>query len=495
MKRSSGILLHISSLPSPYGIGTFGQEAYDFVDRLVRARQRYWQVLPLGPTSFGDSPYQSFSAFAGNPYFIDLDTLANEGLLDRSWLGSIDWGESARRVDYGKIYQQRFLVLRAAFERAKGSWERMQSLERFRAEHADWLNDYALFMALKDEQGGVPWSQWPGELRFREEGALWQARERLGESILFYAFLQQLFFEQWLRLRAYANERGIKIFGDLPIYVPFDSADVWSAPWEFQLNEERRPKCVAGVPPDYFTADGQLWGNPIYDWDSMRQSGYAWWLRRMRSAHALFDSVRIDHFRGLSSYWSVPADAETARGGAWFPGPGIAFVETLKAAFPDFEIVAEDLGYLTDEVRQLLADSGFPGMKVLQFAFDAREPSNYLPHTYDSHCVCYAGTHDNTTVDGWFHEAAESDIAFAIRYLGLSEEEGRVHGILRGGMGSVAQLFVAQMQDYLGLGSDCRMNTPGTLGGGNWKWRLLSGEFDEALIDSIAEMTRIYGRA
>ncbi|MEA5049268.1 MAG: 4-alpha-glucanotransferase [Eubacteriales bacterium] len=494
MKRSSGILMHISSLPSPYGIGSFGKEAYDFVDRLVRAQQRYWQVLPLGPTGYGDSPYQSFSAFAGNPYFIDLDSLADEGLLDRGWIESLDWGDDPRRVDFGKIYETRFRVLRAAFERAKNTDSRMHSLERFSADQGSWLADFALFMALKDEQGGIPWSVWPRELRFREEDALSSARERLHESILFHSFLQQIFFEQWYRLRAYANEKGIKILGDLPIYVPFDSADVWSAPWEFQLDKERRPSCVAGVPPDYFTADGQLWGNPIYNWEQMKQTGYAWWIRRMRASSALFDCLRIDHFRGLSSYWSVPADAETARDGVWIPGPGIEFVNTIKAELPDFEIVAEDLGYLTEEVRRLLAESGFPGMKVLQFAFDAREPSNYLPHTYDAHCVCYAGTHDNTTVAGWFSEAAAEDVAFATRYLGLNDQEGYVFGVLRGGMGSVAKLFVAQMQDYLQLDATCRMNTPGTLGGGNWRWRLYPGEFAEPLIARIAEMTRIYGR-
>ena len=495
MKRSSGMLLHISSLPSPYGIGTFGKAAFDFVDQLVCAGQRYWQVLPLGPTSYGDSPYQSFSAFAGNPYFIDLDTLCDEDLLDRDWIRTIHWGEGCRQVDYGTIFTQRFTVLRAAFSRAKERWERMQALDRFAAENADWLNDYALFMSLKDENGGVAWENWPYELRMREDGALSAARERLGESMRFYQFVQCLFYEQWEKLRAYANERGIQIVGDLPIYVPLDSADVWSAPQEFLLDDERRPRCVAGVPPDYFSADGQLWGNPIYDWDYMKQTGYSWWMRRMRSASTLFDCVRIDHFRGLSSYWSVDADAETAREGEWVKGPGEDFVELLKTEFPSFEIIAEDLGFLTDEVRALLKASGFPGMKVLQFAFDAREPSNYLPHTYGRHCVCYAGTHDNTTVQAWFSEADPADAAFSVRYLGLNEQEGYVWGMLRGGMGSVADLFIAQAQDYLGLGGEARMNIPGTLGGNNWKWRLLPNEISDDLIEKIAAMTKMYGRA
>ena len=495
MKRSSGILMHISSLPSPYGIGTFGKEAYAFADRLVQARQSYWQVLPLGPTGYGDSPYQSFSAFAGNPYFIDLDALIDGGLLDRDWVSSLNWGSVDRQADFGAIYAQRFNVLRAAFSRAMERDDQMRALDQFAAENADWLNDYALFMALKDENGGDPWEKWPYGVRMREENALREARERLAQSVRFYQFVQSLFFEQWSKLRAYANERGIKIVGDLPIYVPLDSADVWSAPQEFQLDGERRPRCVAGVPPDYFTADGQLWGNPIYDWDYMKQTGYAWWMRRMRSASTLFDTVRIDHFRGLASYWSVAADAKTARDGTWIPGPGRDFVDFLKAQFPAFEIIAEDLGYLTDDVLSLLASSGFPGMKVLQFAFDAREPSNYLPHTYDNHCVCYAGTHDNTTVSSWLNEADPADAAFAERYLGLNEREGYVWGILRGGLGSVADLFVAQMQDYLCLGEEARMNTPGTLGGNNWRWRLLPGEFTDELVEKIASITKMYGRA
>lgn len=494
MKRSSGILMHISSLPSPYGIGSLGRDAYAFVDRLVRARQRYWQVLPLGPTSYGDSPYQSFSAFAGNPYFIDLDALAGDGLLDAETLAEIDWGDDPGSVSYERIYAERFGVLREAFTRARYRDELQAELAAFLRDNADWLEDYALFMALKDAFGGEPWSNWPDALRLHDEDALAAERERLSENITFYQFVQYLFFAQWSRLRAYANERGVSIIGDLPIYVPLDSADVWSAPAEFQLDGDRRPLWVAGVPPDYFTADGQLWGNPIYDWTRMRESGYAWWRRRMRSAAALFDCVRIDHFRGLSSYWRVEAGAETARDGEWVEGPGIEFIETIRRAVPQLEIIAEDLGYLTPDVLALLEASGFPGMKVLQFAFDAREPSNYLPHTYERHCVCCAGTHDNTTVAAWFSEADPDDAAMAARYLGLNEEEGYVWGMLRGGMGSVAELFIAQMQDCLGLGAAARMNTPGTLGGGNWRWRLLPDEFTDALVLRLAETTRLYGR-
>jgi 4-alpha-glucanotransferase len=494
MKRSSGILLHISSLPSPYGVGTFGRAAYEWVDLLVRAHQSLWQVLPLGQTSYGDSPYQCFSAFAGNPYFIDLEFLADDGLLDRDILNGIDWGVSQRQTDYGKLYTHRFRVLRGAFERAREDDGRMNALDAFAADNASWLNDYALFMALKDENGGCSWQLWPDALRMREESVLADARVRLQDGIRFYQFLQQLFFEQWQKLKAYANERGVRILGDLPIYVPLDSADVWSAPQEFQLDESRRPLRVAGVPPDYFTADGQLWGNPLYNWEYMRQNGYDWWKRRMRAAASLFDCLRFDHFRGLSSYWSVDAAEKTARIGEWIQGPGDEFVTIVKQTLPGIDIIAEDLGYLNDDVRALLANSGFPGMKVLEFAFDTREPNDYLPHTYTRHCVCYTGTHDNTTAAGWLSQAASEDAAYAAAYFGLHEEEGYAWGFLRGGMSSVANLFIAQAQDYLGLGSEFRMNTPGTLGGGNWRWRLLPGEFGVGLADRIADLTRMYGR-
>ena len=493
MQRASGILMHISSLPSPCGIGTFGKEAYAFADFLKRAGQRCWQMLPLGPTSYGDSPYQSFSAVAGNPYFIDLETLVEEGLL-REEETQCDWGCDPARVDYGRIFERRFPVLRQAFARSKSDPALLEAIRAFTQESAAWIDDYALFMALKDENGGVAWPEWPEPVRLREPAALAQARARLGEACDFYCFLQFLFARQWKKLKAYCNALGIRIIGDLPIYVPLDSADVWACPEEFLLDENRRPLAVAGVPPDYFSADGQLWGNPLYNWAYMAQTDYAWWTRRLQAAAQLFDTVRIDHFRGLSSYWRVPVGETTARNGEWVPGPGARFVDALKRRFPQLDIIAEDLGYLTDDVRALVDASGFPGMKVLQFAFDAREPSNYLPHTYLPRCVCYTGTHDNTTAAGWFFEAAPDDVDMAVRYLGLNEREGYHWGLIRGGMGSVAELFICQMQDYLGLDSSARMNTPGTIGGDNWRWRLLPGQLNDALADQIAEMCRIYGR-
>ncbi len=493
MQRASGILLPISSLPSPYGIGTFGKAAYAFADFLHRSRQRYWQVLPLGPTSYGDSPYQSFSAVAGNPYFIDLDTLVEMDLLEPHELDR-DWGDAPGAVDYGKIFACRFVVLYQAFVRAQSQPDLMDAVEAFCQSNTAWLSDYALFMALKDENDGHAWPLWPEPVRLREPEALNTARTRLSQRIRFYQFLQYLFAQQWQKLKAYCNGLGIQIIGDLPIYVPLDSADVWAQPQEFLLDEQRRPLAVAGVPPDYFSADGQLWGNPLYNWAHMKNTGYAWWTARMESAAKLFDMVRIDHFRGLSSYWKVPVEETTARVGEWVEGPGLDFVTALKTRFPNLDIIAEDLGFLTDDVRGLVDASGFPGMKVLQFAFDAREPSNYLPHTYSRHCVCYTGTHDNTTAKGWFSEAAPEDVDMAIRYLGLNEKEGYHWGLIRGGMGSVADLFVCQLQDYLGLDSAARMNTPGTMGGSNWRWRLLPGMLDNVLADKIAELCRIYGR-
>ena len=491
MDRSSGILLHISSLPSPHGIGTLGREAYAFADFLHAAGQKYWQLLPLGPTSYGDSPYQSFSTFAGNPYFIDLDLLAEDGLLERSDLEAADWGDDPRYVDYGKIYAARFDVLKAAFRR--GYPRDREAVEAFSRDHG-WLANYALYMAVKKHFGMTSWLRWPDEdIRLRRPAAVERYSRELAEDVNFFTYLQYLFFRQWNALRSYIHSLDIKIIGDLPIYVARDSADVWAEPEFFQLGEDNVPTEVSGVPPDYFSADGQLWGNPLYDYERMKRDGYGWWIRRMEGASCLFDVIRIDHFRGLESYWAVPYGAETARSGRWRKGPGMDLVGTLTNWFPHLEIIAEDLGYMTPEVKKLLADSGLPGMKVLEFAFDAREPSNYLPHTYDRHCVCYVGTHDNETVLEWREQAARSDVSMARKYLGLNDAEGFHWGMIRGGMSSVADTFIVQMQDCLGLGPEGRMNTPGTPEG-NWRWRLLPGEATPSLAKKLREYARIYGR-
>ena len=490
MERSSGILLPISSLPSPYGIGTLGKEARAFVDFLAKAKQRWWQILPVGPTSYGDSPYQSFSAYAGNPYFIDLEQLIDIGLLNKDEVEGCDWGSDPGKVDYGKIYESRFALLEKA---SRKGWERYGAeIEAFISQNKSWLPDYALFMALKRANGMQAWTAWPEDVRMREPQALEKAREERQEDIRLFPFIQFGFSQQWRSLKAYAHEKNVGIIGDMPIYVAMDSADVWAAPKSFQLDSRNVHTEVSGGPPDSFTADGQLWGNPLYNWEAMKADGYGWWIRRIAGASKLYDVIRIDHFRGFESYWAVPGDAKTAKDGHWVKGPGMDLLGVLKRWFPDLEFIAEDLGYLTPEVKQLLEDFGFPGMKVLEFAFDSREPSNYLPHTYHHNCVCYAGTHDNAPLARWRKEAAKEDIAMATQYLGLNRSEGFIRGVLRGGMSSVADLFVAQMQDY--LEDTGRINTPG-VASGNWQWRLTEGKLTDELAADIAAMTTIYGRA
>ena len=492
MKRSSGILLHLSSLPSPYGIGNMGAAAREFVDFLAAAGQTYWQLLPISPTGYGDSPYQSASTFAGNPYFIDPDGLKAQGLLTEEDLAG-NWGENPASTDYGLIYQRRYPMLRAAFDRADKTDPAFRS---FCTAEAHWLDDYALFMALKNRFGGKSWCEWEKPCRLREPAALEKARAELAEEILFLQWIQYQFYTQWEALRAYARKKGVKIIGDIPIYVPLDSADVWSAPEDFQLTEDRMPRVVAGCPPDGFSKDGQFWGNPIYDWEKMEQDGFAWWIRRAGAASRFFDVVRIDHFRGIESYWSIPAHHTTARNGKWVKGPGMALIDALKQALPQAEFIAEDLGFLTPEVRQLVADSGFPGMKVLEFAFDTREPSNYLPHCYDENCICYVGTHDNHTLRQWYEESSETDLdrPFALEYMGITEEDDFCQAILRLGMESKADLFVTQMQDWLGLGGEARMNEPGALKAQNWRWRMLPGVTGPDLAQEILGMTRASGR-
>lgn len=492
MQRSSGILMHISSLPSPYGIGTLGKAAYEFADFLADAGQRYWQVLPLGPTGYGNSPYQSCSTFAGNPYFIDLDVLCEDGLLFEEEYAGRDWGDDPLKVDYGAIWANRFEVLRIAFSRG---WKRDQDAVKAFILENPWVENYALFMAVKQYFGNRSITEWKDDrIRMRRTEAVERYSQELREDIDFYLYTQFLFYRQWAALKEYVAGKGILMIGDVPIYVPLDSADVWENPHLFQLDERCYPTAVAGVPPDYFSETGQLWGNPLYDWETMRQDGYRWWMERIRAANKLFDVIRIDHFRGLAAYWSVPCGEETAVNGRWVPGPAEDFVDALKKNFPDLDVIAEDLGFLTDEVLELLAYSGYPGMKVIEFAFDSREPSNYLPHRYSPHCVCYTGTHDNTTAAGWFSEASQDDIDYAEDYLGLNELEGFNWGMIRGGMSSVADLFICQMQDYLNLGADARMNTPSTLGGLNWRWRVCREDLSPALSGRIRRCTKIYGR-
>ena len=491
-KRAAGIILPISALPSDYGIGTLGQAAYHFIDFLSAAGQTYWQMLPVGPTSYGNSPYQSFSTFAGNPYFIDLDLLVKDGLLTHEEVAAPFWGDDPGRVDYGAIYQSRFTLLEKAFDRG---WNRdADAVARFSEENREWLPDYALFMALKRRFGMAAWTDWPDEnVRLRRSEAVAWWRGELDWDVRFFTYMQFLFDGQWRSLKDYAAAKGISLIGDLPIYVALDSADVWAKPENYRLDQQNIPLAVAGVPPDAFTADGQLWGNPLYNWERMASDGFDWWARRLRRTLARFDAVRLDHFRGLESYWAVPYGDPTAATGRWEPGPGEAFIHMLHDRFSDAFIIAEDLGYLTPEVRDLLEASGYPGMKVLQFAFDHREPSDYLPHRYDANCVCYTGTHDNNTLLGWLADVDPKDVAHARRYLGLNMVEGFDWGLLRGGMSSVSRLFIAQMQDYLGLGPEGRMNTPGN-GVGNWQWRMRPGQATAELAEKINRFTKLYGR-
>lgn len=489
--RTCGVLMHISSLPSPYGIGTFGKEAYRFVDFLSSAGQSLWQILPLGQTSYGDSPYQSFSTYAGNPYFVDLELLAEQGLLQYDEFSQVDFGDNPEFVDYGKLYERRYPVLRTAAQRFLSGPQ--EGFSDFCAQEGRWLEDYALFMALKDRHGGAPWYDWEETARRREPETISRLRDELWSEIQFWKVVQFWFFSQWRNVKRYANEAGIRIVGDLPIYVAGDSVDVWANPGQFQLDESLRPIDVAGCPPDGFSELGQLWGNPLFRWDRMRDDDYSWWFGRLEQATALYDVVRIDHFRGFDSYYSIPRDMPDARVGRWEQGPGIEFFRRMKERIGEKEIIAEDLGFLTDSVRSMVRDSGYPGMKVLQFAFDSREDSDYLPYHYSADCVVYTGTHDNDTILGWVEHAPQGDVDFAKRYLRLTEEEGYHWGMMRGALESVGAMVILTMQDILGLGGWSRMNTPSTLGC-NWMWRMKEGAVTPELTDRLREYTYTYGR-
>ena len=488
--RSSGILMHISSLPGPYGIGTMGAQAFAFVDFLKSAGQRFWQILPLTPTGYGDSPYQSCSTFAGNHYLIDLDLLVEEGLLKAGEPDSVCWCQREDKADFGLLYRNRLTLLRLAYDRFRCH----SDLDRFCEERSGWLPDFALYMALKDRSGGKPWYQWETALKVRNPGALAQARTDLAGEIRFWCFVQYLFYRQWSALHAYAARQGISIIGDVPIYVPLDSVEVWRDPQYFQLDENRDPIAVAGCPPDGFSADGQLWGNPLYRWDVLKEEGYGWWLRRLAAAGELYDVVRMDHFRGFASYWSVPYGDTTARNGCWIQGPGMDFIDAVKKGLPHLRLIAEDLGFLTQEVLDLRSDSGFPGMKVLQFAFDPKEPSNYLPHTYTQNSVCYTGTHDNLTMQQWFDTAEEDALALAREYMGLHDGESPVWGTIRTAFRSVSDTVIVPIQDFLELGAQARMNFPGTLSDSNWTWRAGCDIMTEALAKRILALTQLYGR-
>lgn len=497
MKRSSGVLMPVFSLPSDYGIGCMDEAAYDFVDKLAQAGQSYWQVLPMGPTGYGDSPYQSFSTFAGNPYFISLKEFIQKGCLSEEECCQAARGTGTEQVAYGLLFQTRLHLLEKAYSSCKDELEKNADFQTYRDENHFWLREYGLFMALKEKFGDKGYMEWEDEkIRRHEEEAYEQYMAELEERVNFYCFLQWTFDYQWKKLKAYANHQGIKIIGDIPIYVSPDSADVWGHPELFQVDEKGKPVCVAGCPPDAFSTTGQLWGNPLYQWEEHKTTGYAWWVKRIRKCFEWYDVVRIDHFRGFDEYYSIPYGDKTAEHGKWMPGPGMDLFLTLKKELGELPIIAEDLGFLTDSVRKLLKDSGFPGMKVLQFAFDERESSDYLPYHYDRNSVVYTGTHDNNTTRGWLKDISRADRDVAVRYMGAGKhasDKALTKGMVLLAMNSVSNLCIIPMQDYLCLSRAARINTPSTLGD-NWTWRMRQSAFTDNLCERIRRITKLSGR-
>lgn len=490
--RGAGILLPISSLPSKYGIGTFGREAYRFVDSLVEAQQTFWQVLPVGPTSFGDSPYQSFSAFAGNPYFIDLEYLIQEGLLTKEDVESKDWGEDPSDIAYATIFNNRFDVLKIAYKNS--NHKDSEEYAEFCENNVYWLDDYSFYMALKNKFDNKEWSAWDDDIKFREEAALKKYRKELQDEIDFWKFCQFKFYTQWMELKEYANEKGVQIIGDIPLYVSMDSSDVWVHGRLFELDERKNPINVAGVPPDCFSETGQRWGNPLYDWDAMEKEAFSWWRERMKANATLYDVIRIDHFIGVVRYYRIPSTCPTAMEGAWKKGPGKKLTDAIKESIGDSKIIAEDLGLVVQSVRDLMEETGWPGMKIMQFAFDGRNTNSNLPHTYtNSNVLVYGGTHDNETLTGYFEGVDEEDMEYTYKYLNVETKEEVTKAVIRSAYASVADVAIMQMQDILGLDNSARMNLPSTVGQ-NWRWRLLPEQFTEEHIDWLRELAETYGR-
>lgn len=494
LDKGAGVLLPVASLPSNYGIGTFGKAAFEFIDFLEKTGLKYWQVLPLGPTGYGDSPYQSFSAFAGNPYFIDLDCLIEEGLLKVEDVSAIQWFEDERYIDYQKIYSNRFNVLKKAYSNSltKFSGE-MDSKEidykDFCNNNIFWLDDYALFMAIKESFQNLEWLKWPDDIRLRNPETVDKYKEELGDAINFWKFTQYKFTVQWMNLKNYADQKGISIIGDIPMYVAMDSADTWVNFKEFQMDEDHRANMVAGVPPDIFSKTGQLWGNPLYDWDYMLKNNFSWWRHRMRHSASLYHIIRIDHFIGVVRYYSIPIEEETAVNGIYRPGPGIALLEAINEEIGDSKIIAEDLGVETPEVEEILEKTGYPGMKVLMFAFDGKTENPHLPAHIKKNSVIYGGTHDNDTLRGFVSSCDEDVTACIRRYFVGTDNEELVKKIMEAGFNSRANVAIFQMQDYLKLGNEAKTNTPSTMGE-NWKWRLIKEQVSLELAEIIGNMKK-----
>lgn len=493
LERGAGILFHISSVPSPYGIGTFGEEAYKIVDKMVEACQKYWQVLPLGPTSYGDSPYASFSAFAGNPYFIDLDMLIKEGLLTREYVESFRWNYEDDMVDYGTIYASRFEVLRKAYENS--NYAEDEDFAEFEKDNEFWLDDYALYMSCKNHFKNVSWQEWDEDIKFRKPEAIKKYSELLEDEIAFWKFCQYKFFCQWDKLKMYANEKGIKVIGDIPIYVALDSADVWVNTELFQMDKELNPKKVAGVPPDAFSATGQRWGNPLYDWKKMEKTDFAWWRKRMEASAKLYDVIRIDHFIGIVKYYMIPAEDEDARNGTYDKGPGMKLIKAINESVGKKKIIAEDLGVLIPEVENVLKSSGYPGMKVLEFAFDGDRKNSHLPYFWTANTVAYGGTHDNDTLMGYYSALQPWELGYIKEFLKVQNGslEDIVDELFRTAYASVANVVIFQMQDILKIGNRGRMNLPSSMGT-NWMWRMKKNQFGEREVERLRYLCDIYGR-
>ena len=498
--RQSGVLMPIYSLPGGHGIGSMGRPCMEFLEFLAKAGQKVWQILPVGPTGMGNSPYTSCSAFAGNPNLIDLDLLAEEGLLEPADYAGLSWGKDPARVDYEAVEAGRMAMLRKAYL----TWKERRPVPGFDTCHdedfnaflcasKDWLDDYALYMAAKTLYRGKDWQAWPDALRTRRPEALAELRAGSGAEVEFWQFVQYIFDKQWQAVRARAKGLGISIMGDMPIYISADSADAWANPELFEMDAAGRPARVAGCPPDFFSADGQHWGNPLYDWPRHRATGYVWWVRRVRSALYTYDLLRIDHFRGFDTYWAIPAGAASAREGRWEKGPGIELFEALEREIGPLPVVAEDLGDIGDSVRRLLADSRLPGMKVLQFAFSGGD-NDFLPHNQIRNCVVYPGTHDNTTTRDWLeNQASEAERAFVARYLPPAKGESQTRAVVRSAMASPAKLAIVALQDWLELGPEGRTNTPGTVGM-NWSWRCQKSDFSDKLAAEMRALAVTYLR-
>ena len=490
--RKSGILMHISSLPSKYGIGKMGKSAYDFVDFLVSAGVKCWQILPLSPTSYGDSPYQSFSVYAGNPYFIDFETLKREGLIKKSDYEDIKWQDNDHQVNYSIIYNNCFKVLRQAYKTYKRDISKRY--KTFVEKNRSWLDDYALFMALKFKNNGKPWYEWDKKLAMRDSNALKKASEELEKETEFFKFIQYKFFRQWSNLKKYANDKGVEIIGDMPIYVSYDSVEAWVSPELFQFDKHKKPKDVAGCPPDDFAVTGQLWGNPLYDWEYHKKTGYKWWIDRLQFSASIYDIVRIDHFRGFESYYAVPYGDETAENGEWRKGPGAELFKAAEKALGKLNIIAEDLGFITEDVYKMLADVGYPGMKILQFAFGEDSANEHLPHNFtSSNCIAYTGTHDNETLKGWVSSQSSDTLKYCMAYLGVKKKKDIPKNIIKQTWASVAQTAIAQMQDFLNSDASARMNTPSTLGN-NWQFRTSEDDFTDKLAKRILKLNKMYNR-